>query len=283
MSFELTHARLDPALCHVPGLFRTLRRGERATTDGVFISHQHGSTTIEFLGPGPLCGDDLRVLAGLVAMAAAAGAGRRIGIGPQPESALGQSLRERLRLSGDALNKSLVVATGTYGRLAREVGYRSDSGSTLTRVRASVDRLAGVTVRESRGSETSAYQLISHVAAGEVDGKRGFHVALNPRLTACIIGNAQYLRLNLAELRRLPSEPARLLLLRLLWLAPGNTRTIGTLTLCSYIWPTPSESDATQRQRRRTLRGAIAELETVGWTFGPLGRERYEVTRPISK
>ncbi|GAA3711567.1 hypothetical protein GCM10022421_18730 [Oceanisphaera sediminis] len=99
MSFELTHVRHDPAHCLAPGLFRSLQRGERKRLK-LDVTYTHGFDSIRFWGPEPLGVDDLRVLQGLVAMAAISGdGGRGIVLGNETESEIGQQLRLLLDLN----------------------------------------------------------------------------------------------------------------------------------------------------------------------------------------
>lgn len=62
--FDLTHARHDPAHCLAPGLFRSLKRGERKRSK-LDVTYTYGKDSIRFWGPEPLGADDLRVLQGL--------------------------------------------------------------------------------------------------------------------------------------------------------------------------------------------------------------------------
>lgn len=64
MAFDLTHARHDPAHCLAPGLFRSLKRGDRKKLK-LDVTYPYGEgEQIEFSGPEPLGADDLRILQG---------------------------------------------------------------------------------------------------------------------------------------------------------------------------------------------------------------------------
>lgn len=144
MNFELTHVRHDPAHCLAPGLFRSLKRGERKRLK-LDVTYTHGDDSIRFWGPEPLGVDDLRVLQGLVAMAAVSGeGGRGIVLSPEPKTGEGQQLRLWLDLKWDAIEKDSMVAKGSFRQLARELGYADDGGSQFKTIRESIERLWAV-------------------------------------------------------------------------------------------------------------------------------------------
>ena len=129
MNYDLTHARHDPAHCLAPGLFRSLKRGERKKLK-LDVTYTYGKDSIRFWGPEPLGVDDLRILQGLVAMAATSGDnGRGIVLKDKTESEAGQQLRLWLDLKWEAIEKDSMVAKGSFRQLARELGYADDGGS----------------------------------------------------------------------------------------------------------------------------------------------------------
>ncbi len=116
---NLTHARHDPTHCLAPGLFRSLKRGDRKMLKlDVTYNYGHGKR-IEFSGPEPLGADDLRILQGLVAMAGPSG----LTLSPEPETEGGQQLRIALELKWDAVQQNAMLVKGSYRALAREIGY----------------------------------------------------------------------------------------------------------------------------------------------------------------
>ena len=54
---DLTHARHDPAHCLAPGLFRSLKRGERKRGKLDVVYDYGDGKRIEFSGPEPLGAD----------------------------------------------------------------------------------------------------------------------------------------------------------------------------------------------------------------------------------
>lgn len=54
MAFELTHARHDPIHCLAPGLFRSLKRGERKKLK-LDVTYRYGAAEqVRFVGFEPL-------------------------------------------------------------------------------------------------------------------------------------------------------------------------------------------------------------------------------------
>lgn len=280
MTFDLTHARHDPAHCLAPGLFRSLRRGDRKKFK-LDVTYQHGTDRIEFSGPEPLGDDDLRVLQGLVAMAAVSGPnGRGILLHPEPRTESGQQLRLLLETKFEAIAQDAMVVKGSYCQLAKEIGYADpDGGSALKAIRDCIERLWKVSVIVQRGSRRMGFRILSEYASDDPEGR--LFVGLNPRLTEAIIGNAQHLRIDLAEVRGLTTGPARLMHQRLHWINAGTTQAVTLDTLCSYIWPDEA-SPATMRQRRKTARAALGELRAVGWKADEYASGKFNVTRPNS-
>lgn len=61
MAFDLTHARHDPMHCLVPGLFRSLKRGERKRLKLDVTYHYAENEQARFVGFEPLGADDMRL------------------------------------------------------------------------------------------------------------------------------------------------------------------------------------------------------------------------------
>ena len=84
MAFDLTHARHDPMHCLVPGLFRSLKRGERKRLKLDVTYHYAENEQARFVGFEPLGADDMRLLQGLVAL----GGPKGIILTPEPTADL---------------------------------------------------------------------------------------------------------------------------------------------------------------------------------------------------
>lgn len=281
MNYSLTHARHDPAHCLTPGLFRSLKRGERKKIK-LDILYQFGQVSLRFWGPEPLDVTDLRVLQGLIAMASVAGNdGRGIMLFPDTKSQSGTNLRVLMDLKWDAMGKDAMVVKSSFRKLAKEIGYSNDGGSTIKTLRASIERLFAVSVIAERKNKKMGYRLLSGYASDEDSGK--LFVALNPRLAGAIIGDQPHTRIEMEEVRGLKSDTARLIHQRLCgWIDPGKKGKVCLGSLCDYIWPEPviNPKSSTTRERRSTTKKALSELLAVGWTVTEYAKGKYEIKRP---
>lgn len=280
MCFKLTHARHDPAHCLAPGLFRSLRKGERKTSK-LDVKFTHGADSIRFWGPEPLGAEDLRVLQGLVAMAATSGeSGRGIMLQPEAESEAGKCLRESLHLKDDALQKEGMVAQGSYRQLAQEIGYAdADGGSRFKAIRESIERLWAVSVIVERNGRRQGFRILSDYASDAATGNK-LLVALNPRLAEAIIGDRRYTRIDMNEVRALKTDPARLIHQRLCgWIDPGKSGKIETDNLAAYAWPDACEAE-TMKKRRQAVKKALTELVGLHWKVEEYAQGKWLIARP---
>lgn len=273
--YDLTHARHDPAHCLAPGLFRSLKRGERKHAK-LDITYHHGDESIRFWGPEPLGADDLRILQGLVAMAGPAG----LVLTPEPETAGGSQLRLALDTKWDSLQQDALVIKGSYRSLAGEVGYTdTDGGSTFKAMRKVLERLWSVSVIVEKAGRRQGFRILSEYESDEQDGR--LFVALNPRIAQAIMGTSRHIRIRMDEVRSLKTDPARIIHQRLCaWINEGSSGKVETDTVCGYIWPDTTTNTNTLKKRRQTARKALAELATVGWTASEYASGKWEIKRP---
>lgn len=270
--YDLTHARHDPAHCLAPGLFRSLAKGERKRSKLDVIYSFGDNQSMRFVGFEPLGADDLRFLQGIVA----AGGPSGLVLTAEPISETGQKLRALLRLRFEAAQHDGLVIQLTLHKLLAEVGM-TDGGENIKSLRASLLRMSNVTVLVANGQRQESYNLMSH-AFDESDGR--LWVALNPRMADSIIGNRPYARIDLAEVRALKTNPARLIHQRLCgWIDPGKAGKVALDSLCGYAWPDPAQPE-TIKKRRQTARKALAELAGVGWTISEYSFGKWKIGRP---
>lgn len=270
--YELTHARHDPAHCLAPGLFRSLKRGERKHAKLDVVYDLGDGRRIEFSGPEPLGADDLRVLQGLVAMAGPGG----LVLSPEPKTEGGRQLRVALELKWDAVTAEALVIKGSYRALAREIGY-TDLDDTKT-VRKCIERLWKVSIVAQNGRKRQGFHLLSEYASDEADGR--LFVALNPLIAQAVMGGGKHAHIDMAEVRALRTDPARLMHQRLCgWIDPGKSGRVDLDTLCSYAWPSKA-SENTMKKRRGIARKAIQELTALGWTVNEYAKNKFEISRP---
>jgi hypothetical protein len=255
---DLTHARHDPAHCLAPGLFRSLKRGERKRGK-LDVVHDYGDgKRIEFSGPEPLGADDLRILQGLVAMAGPGG----LVLSPEPQTEAGQQLRLFLEPKWEAFQQDAMVVKGSYRALAREIGYANPDDTKP--VRECIERLWKVSIIAQNGRKRQGFRLLSEYASDEQDGK--LYVALNPLIARAVMGGAQHVRIDMDEVRALQTDPARLMHQRLCgWIDPGKSGRVELDTLCGYVWPGQATNPNTLKTRRQAARRALPELAALGW------------------
>lgn len=282
MNFDLTHVRHDPAYCLAPGLFRSLQRGQRKRLK-LDITYIHGEDSIRFWGPEPLGVDDLRILQGLVAMAAISGdGGRGIVLRNETKSEAGQQLRLLLDLKWDAIEKDAMVAKGSFRQLARELGYADDGGSQFKTIRDSIERLWAVSVIVEGKGQRQGFRILSDYVSDEKEGK--LFVSLNPQLAEAIMGERPYTLLDMAEIRALQTDPARLIHQRLSgWIDAGKLGRVELDTLCTYVWPDEACDPNTMKTRRQKARKALKELSEAGWRVNEYAKGKWEIRRPKVK
>jgi hypothetical protein len=254
-----------------PGLFRSLRRGERKRGKLDVVYEYGDGKRIEFSGSEPLGADDLRVLQGLVAMAGPGG----LVLSPEPKTEAGQQLRLALEPKWDAIQQNAMVVKGSYRALAREIGYANPDDTKP--IRECIERLWKVSIIAQNGKKRQGFRLLSEYASDGQDGR--LFVALNPLIAMAIMGG-QHVRIDMAEVRALQTDPARLMHQRLCgWIDPGKSGRVEIDTLCSYAWPSRANDNAMKR-RRGIARKALAELAALGWTVREYASGKFEIGRP---
>ncbi len=268
----LTHARHDPAHCLAPGLFRSLKRGDRKRLKLDVVYQYSESESMRFVGFEPLGADDMRLLQGIVAL----GGPNGILLTPHPETPTGQKLRAFLDPQFEAIEQDGLVVRESLPRLLREIGL-TDSGDNIKALRASLFRMSNVTVLVVKGTRQASFHLMSY-ALDESDGR--LWIAMNPRIAEAILGRRPYTRIDMDEVRALQTDPARLLHQRLCgWIDSGKTGRIDLDTLCGYIWPDELINPNSIKTRRQTARKALAELAALGWKLDEYAKNKWEIRR----
>jgi hypothetical protein len=270
MPYKLTHVRHDSAICLVPGLFRTVKRGDYKKKKLHLVYEFGTKEKIEFLGFEPLGSEDLLVLQGLIAMA---GKNKTV-IASDAKGKRGLQLRSEMELKGSALDALLSIIQCSFYDLAKEIGKNTNSGSVLKSIKASIKRLWAVSIVVTSHDNWSGFRILSGIKVN--DKTNQLWVALNPRVTEAIFGHRPHTRINMEEIRKLNTGPARILHQRLCAIiSQGETRKILPETLVSYIWPEPAVG-STLRMRRQKLKKALTEIADTGsWSI----KEGYQITR----
>lgn len=276
-TYSLTHARHDPAHCLAPLLFRSLQKGERGNSR-LDVVYEYGTDRIEFKALEALGVDDLRVLQGLVALAGPS----KLLLNHAPKQESGEQIRKELHLVEDAINDKAIVIKSSFRVLAREIGYAADSGRTLQAIRKSIERLWQVSIIVQSGKIRKGFRMLSmyqsETLSGMNDGQ--LFVALNPRITEAVLSDRPFTRIDMQEVRKLKTDPARLLHQRLCGVIdPGGTRKVTLPKLCSYVWP-ETQLEASIRQRRLKIRLALKELGMAGWKISEYEASKFSIKRP---
>ena len=267
---KTTHARHDSAHCLAPGLFRSIKKGDHQKHK-LHVVYKFGEKElVEFKGPEPLGAEDLVVLQGLIAMAGP----QKLILSPELNSPAAIALREGLELKWNAVDESTMVIKDSFRKLAREIGYNPDSGGDLKTIAQCIERLWTVSIIVQCGNDRRGYKMLSYYGSNTQKGN--LLVALNCRVATAIFGIRPFTRINMDEVRKLNTGPARILHQRLCAIiSQGETRKILPETLVSYIWPEPAVG-STLRMRRQTLKKALTEIaETGSWSI----KEGYQITR----
>ena len=187
-------------------------------------------------------------------------------------------MRLLLDLQWDAKEQDAMIAKGSFRQLAYELGYATDSGGAFRVIRESIERLWKVSVIIQRGSRRQGFRILSEYASDEDSGK--MFVALNPRLAEAIVGQRPHTRIDMAEVRALQTDPARLIHQRLCgWIDPGKADEVKLDTLCGYVWPDEANLEA-MKKRRQTVRKALVEIAAVGWTVNEYAKGKFKIKRP---
>lgn len=271
-TYDLTHARHDPAHCLAPGLFRSLKRGERKKSK-LDITYEYGKNeSMRIVGFEPLGADDMRLLQGIVAFSGPNG----VMLTHEPESDVGKQLRLFLEPKFEAAEQDALVVRESLTKMLNEIGL-TDGNENIKALKASLVRMSNVTVIVKSGSKQASYNLMSH-AFDEDDGR--LFIALNPRITEAVLGRSKFTTIDMTEVRQIESDPARLIHQRLsAWIDPGRCGKVDINTLCSYIWVSEAANPNTIKTRRQTAKKALGELAELGWKTKEYSRGKWEICR----
>ncbi len=295
--FRYTHAKCDPAHCTVPGLFQALQKGTRKAEDDFVcnpysITHEYGDVTLVFRCSTLLGADDLRVLQGLLAIGSPLSDSMVLTTDSPQERY--RKIRNQLNLTDSCMHLETLVVRGSCYQLAKEIGLRTDGANTFRRIRASIERLCGISIIAIYADGTHhGYHLIAGYSSEE--SKKEINVALNPRLTAAVLGkrikaSGGYTRIEMDEVRRIKGEATRVLHTYLCALvSPGESKVFLASTLRAHIWlqvakPKDKAAHAKWHERikkqHQRIRLAMNELNSIGWRCSLLASNRPSSNQP---
>ena len=229
VAYRYTHAKHDPALCTILGLFRAFRRGDRKHKK-LDIRETYGKAWMEVTGEEPLGADDLHILQGLVAMAASLN-GEVTMLQEVPKTLDQIFLRNAIDFKGEPA--PIMVVSGTLYQLNKEIDL-GNSSSSYKKIRECIARLGSTSIVHEVGGKRRSFRLLSHCGtttrvteaalnpvitatdAASAIGGGCFAVALNPMLTASVLGKSiklsgSHARIEMFEVRAIKHEAARLI------------------------------------------------------------------------
>lgn len=275
----LTQARQDAVLVHARGLFRSIGKCAREVEELEIPYKGKGKSkgmSVQFVCREPLGADDLTVLLGLNALAAAL----RELLKPNSESPTDRELRRRLELKFDAEDADTLVVRSSFRELAREVGY-GDSRN-MQPIQRSIERLSSVTIHtEAKGKQESS-RLLADCSSSCKSG--GLVVALNPRISRAILGErgTQYIKYYMDEVRALKNPISKLIYYYLCGVVNlGYKQIVSMDKIMSYAWPMSSNVASTEKSRRYAIKEALEDLcNFIGWRVERLSGNRYSIARP---
>lgn len=273
-----THGRHDKSCSLAPGLFRSLKRGERKKS--LDIKYQTGTISLHFKSEELLGADDLRVLQGVVAMASI----QQIEFSPsspqtQDGKLLASVIKGTLTENGEALLYCMVKTT-VY-RLAKEIGYEDDGGSQREAIINALDRMASVRVIYDDEVKHSPMDFVGYIFIKETGQ---IMVAVNPLIAKAIWVENSFVHIDMDEVRAITSDTVRVLHHRLCAVIdPGKRQSFNIDTLVNYVWP-DEVNPVTQRKRRSYIRAALKELSRLqGWVVTEEKAGKYQIQRPRSR
>lgn len=279
-AFELTHARHDAALCQAPGLFQSLQLRKGGRRPSFDITSTRGATAIRFVGFQVLGVDDMRLLQVLVAL----GGLRGVTLTQHPTLLAPLQLRASLALQYSAETRNGLVIHEKLSTILTELG-QTRAGKNYAQLKNSLFRLAAVTVSVTtdaadKSTKTQAsFQLLSYI----FDQKTGrLMLCLNPQLADAALGQCQYTRIDLNEVRALKTAPAHLIHQRLCgYINAGACHNVKMETLCGYVWPVTSRIKETLNTRQRAVRAALKELTGSGcaWVVTEYAKHKFTIER----
>ena len=279
--YELTKsAKHDPAHCLVPGLFRSLKRGERKKEklDLKYHFSDDKNEFIRFVCYEPLDALDLRVLQGVLALATKDSEV----LSSSAETQESIELRSLLEMCQWSIQQDTLLVDVSYRRLFQEIGMPT-GGSNLKTVKDSLWRLSNIGIGVFTKGGIVSFKMMNM----RLDFNTGeWQVIINPRLTAAVLGRSKYTHIDMEEVRAIKHNVTRLIHQRLCgWIDLGDVKRVGIDKLCSYCWPDGDEEITKNaiKWRKKKVREALKELNSLGWFCSEYERGKFEIKRPFFK
>lgn len=279
MKDVITHVRHDTAHCLAPGLFRSLKKGDRKKNK-LDITYEYGENTkMRFIGFEPLGVDDMRLLQAIIGMS---GLSKLMIEHDNFVDGKSDQLRKLLIDNMDDHQwKSRVLETSLYG-IIKTIGYE-DHGQKRKQIMQSLIRLSNVSIIYTKDKKHFSTKLLSYL----VDEESGnLFVANNPKVTEAILGNRSYTYIDMNEVRSLKTDTARILHQRLSAVIDiGKDKNINISTLIDYVWFNEVDTtSSTIRMRKKRIKKSLEEMSSSGgWVIDLISDKCVKIKRLSKK
>ena len=248
------HARVDSTHCLANGLFRPIKRGKRTETP-LDITHTYKEYIFRWQNETErLCIQDQSVFLAVLYLASVPG--RVIMVDANHPDAKMRDARNALGLMLGAADNACLMITTTARELTNALGL-AISGPALTRIKESLQRLAGVSFSITPKSNDNPIWKSMLLSVVHIDGKN-LLIGINPTLSKALNEkNAAKTYIDMKEQRNLTSDAAKRMHVWLsAWLRPTEEKTIHLDLLVTHVWGDTGTGD-TLYSRRNTIKKAL--------------------------
>lgn len=255
------HARTDPSHCLADGLFRPILHGKRAESR-LDVSYRFKSVLFRWQNPTTaLCIKDQSVFLAIHRIAAEKS--RITKVGPVDSDINLLAARNALELELEASNLDCLVITTTAREIAHTLGLKI-SGPALSRVQASLDRLASVSFSISHPEPERIFWKTKLISVVPLEGPNQL-IGFNPVLSKALAGTPTAY-IDMKEQFCLPSDVSKRLHVWLsAWLRPTEGKQISRDLLVRHVWGSTGSGD-TLYGRRNAIKTALQALnQNTAW------------------
>lgn len=255
------HARTDPSHCLADGLFRPILHGKRAESR-LDVSYRFKSVLFRWQNPTTaLCIKDQSVFLAIHRIAAEKS--RVAKVSPVDSDINLLAARNALGLELEASNLDCLVISTTAREIAHTLGLKI-SGPAISRVQASLDRLAGVSFSISHPEPERTFWKANLISVVPLEGPNHL-IGFNPVLSKALAGTPTAY-IDMKEQLCLPSDVSKRLHVWLsAWLRPSEGKRIGRNLLVSHVWGATGSGDALYG-RRNAIKAALEVLnQNTAW------------------
>lgn len=255
------HARTDPSHCLADGLFRPILHGKRAESR-LDVSYRFKSVLFRWQNPTTaLCIKDQSVFLAIHRIAAEKS--RVAKVSPVDSDINLLAARNALGLELEAINLDCLVISTTAREIAHTLGLKI-SGPAISRVQASLDRLAGVSFSISHPEPERTFWKAKLISVVPLEGPNQL-IGFNPVLSKALAGTPTAY-IDMKEQFCLPSDVSKRLHVWLsAWLRPTETKQISRDLLVRHTWGSTGSGD-TLYGRRNAIKTALQALnQNTAW------------------